>query len=65
MTHKPKTRSPRTDYEQSRELRDAYLDVWAKATVETVNSEAYAQASGAMLETYLATSSPFRTPRKN
>lgn len=49
---------------QWRELRDAYLDAWAKATVETVNSEAYAQASGAMLETYLTTSSPFRDAQK-
>ena len=50
--------------EQWRELRDAYMDAWAKATGETVNSEAYAQASGAMLETYLTASSPFRDAQK-
>jgi hypothetical protein len=49
---------------QWRELRDAYIDIWAKATVETVNTEAYAQASGAMLETYLTASSPFRDAQK-
>jgi hypothetical protein len=43
-----------------RELRDNYLDAWAKAMVDAVNSEAYAKASGAMLNTYLTVSSPFR-----
>lgn len=43
-----------------RELRDTYLDAWAKAMVETVNSEAYAKTSGAILDTYLTTSAPFR-----
>lgn len=43
-----------------RGMRDAYLDVWAKSMVEAVNSEAYAQASGAILDSYLTTSSPFR-----
>jgi hypothetical protein len=43
-----------------RDLRDSYLDAWAKATVEVVNTEAYAKSSGAMLDTYLSASSPFR-----
>ncbi len=43
-----------------RGMRDAYLDVWAKSMVEAVNSEAYAQASGAILDSYLTASSPFR-----
>jgi len=43
-----------------REVRDNYLDAWAKAMVDAVNSEAYAKASGAMLDTYLTVSSPFR-----
>jgi polyhydroxyalkanoic acid synthase PhaR subunit len=43
-----------------RGMRDAYLDVWAKSMVEMVNSEAYAQATGAMLDTYLTISAPFR-----
>jgi hypothetical protein len=50
--------------EQWRELRDTYIDIWAKATGEAVNSEAYAQASGTMLETYLAASTPFRDAQK-
>lgn len=43
-----------------RGIRDAYLDTWAKAMVETVNTEAYARTSGAVLDTYLSASSPFR-----
>jgi len=43
-----------------REMRDNYLDAWAKAMVETVNTDAYAKATGMMLDTYLSASSPFR-----
>lgn len=43
-----------------RGMRDAYLDAWSKSMVEMVNTEAYAQAAGAMLDTYLTVSTPFR-----
>ena len=43
-----------------RGVRDAYLDACSKTMVEIVNSEAYAQASGAMLDTSLTASAPFR-----
>jgi hypothetical protein len=43
-----------------RGMRDVYLDAWGKTMVDMVNSEAYAQASGAMLDNYLTISSPFR-----
>jgi hypothetical protein len=43
-----------------RDMRDGYLDAWAKAMVETVNTEAYARTSGTVLDTYLSASSPFR-----
>jgi len=43
-----------------RQMRDAYLDVWSKTMVDTVNTEAYAKATGSMLDAYLAVSSPFR-----
>jgi polyhydroxyalkanoic acid synthase PhaR subunit len=43
-----------------RGMRDAYLDAWAKSMVDTVNTEAYAQATGTMLDTYLSVSVPFR-----
>jgi hypothetical protein len=41
-------------------MRDAYLDALAKAMVEAVNTEGYAQATGAMLENSLTISAPFR-----
>jgi hypothetical protein len=43
-----------------REMRDSYLDNWAKTMVDAVNSDAYAKATGMMLDTYLSVSSPFR-----
>ena len=43
-----------------RGMRDAYLDAWAKTMVDMVNSEAYSQATGTMLDTYLTVSAPFR-----
>ena len=46
--------------EQFRGMRDAYLDVMAKVMAEAVNTEAYAQATGAMLENSLTISAPFR-----
>jgi polyhydroxyalkanoate synthesis regulator phasin len=47
-------------FEPFREMRDAYLDAMSKTMVEAVNSEAYAKASGAMLDWSLTASSPFR-----
>jgi hypothetical protein len=43
-----------------RGMRDVYLDAWAKSMVDMVNTEAYAQATGTMLDTYLSVSAPFR-----
>jgi hypothetical protein len=40
-------------------MRDAQMDAWAKAMVELVNSEAYAQANGAMLQAWLTSSGPY------
>lgn len=41
-------------------MRDAYLDAMSKAMIEAVNTESYAQATGAMLDCYLTASAPFR-----
>ena len=43
-----------------REMRDSYLDTWSKSMVDAVNTEAYAKATGVMLDTYLTASAPFR-----
>lgn len=47
-------------FEPFRTLRDAYLDAMSKTMVEAVNTEAYAQATGAMLEGYLSAIAPLR-----
>jgi len=43
-----------------KDMRDANLDAWAKTMVELVNTDAYAESTGAMLDAWLATSGPFR-----
>lgn len=55
-----KNNKPFDPMEPWRGMRDAYLDIWGKTMVEMVNSEAYSQATGAMLDTYLTVSAPFR-----
>lgn len=42
------------------QLRNAYLEIWSKNLIETVNSEGYAKASGAALDTFLTVSAPFK-----
>jgi hypothetical protein len=51
---------PIDPFEQFRSMRDAYLDSMAKVMVDAVNTEGYAQATGAMLENSLTVSAPFR-----
>jgi polyhydroxyalkanoic acid synthase PhaR subunit len=40
--------------------RDTNLEIWSKMMVDLVNTDEYAQATGAALEQALATSQPFR-----
>jgi hypothetical protein len=47
-------------FEPFRGMRDAYLESISKTMIETVNSEGYAQATGAMLDYFLTASAPFR-----
>ena len=47
-------------FEPFRGVRDAYLESLSKAMVDVVNTESYAQATGAMLDWYLTASAPFR-----
>lgn len=56
-TDERKTYDP---FEPFREMRDAYLDNLSKAMIEVVNTEGYAQATGAMLDCYLTASTPLR-----
>jgi polyhydroxyalkanoate synthesis regulator phasin len=43
-----------------KEMRDSSMDAWSKMMLEMVNSEAYAEASGASLDAWLSSSGPFR-----
>lgn len=47
-------------FERFRGIRDASLEAMSKAMIDAVNSESYAQASGAMLDYCLSASAPFR-----
>jgi hypothetical protein len=61
MSESQEKTSPTYDpFESFRAMRDTYLDAMAKAMVEAVNTEAYAQATGTMLEGYLSAVAPFR-----
>ena len=41
-------------------MRDANMDAWSKMMIQLVNSDAYAQATGSMLDVWLTSSIPFR-----
>lgn len=56
--HEPTTQFD--PFEAFRGIRDAYLESMSKTMVEAVNSEGYAQATGAMLDYCLSASAPFR-----
>lgn len=46
-------------------MRDTNMDAWAKMMVEFVNTDAYAESTGAMLDAWLTTSGPFRKVMEN
>ena len=43
-----------------RTTQNASLEAWSKAMIELVNTEAYAEATGRILDSYLAVSGPMR-----
>jgi hypothetical protein len=43
-----------------KKMRNENLDAWSKTMLQLVNSEAYAEATGKMLDVWLASSAPFR-----
>jgi len=51
---------PADPFEAFRGMRDAYLDSMSKVMIDAVNSEEYAETSGAMLNGALTLSAPFR-----
>jgi hypothetical protein len=47
-------------FESFRGMRDVYLEVLSKTMIEAVNTEAYAELTGTMLDGYLTATAPFR-----
>ena len=47
-------------FEAFRKMRDNYLEGMSKVMIDAVNTEEYAQATGALLNNYLTLSAPFR-----
>ena len=43
-----------------KEMRDTNMDAWAKMMVKLVNTDAYSESTGAMLDAWLSNSAPFR-----
>lgn len=43
-----------------KDMRDVGMNAWAKTMVEMVNTDVYSEATGKMLDTWLANSGPFR-----
>jgi len=41
-------------------MRDSGIDTWSKLMIQLVNTDVYTQATGAMMDTWLSTSAPFR-----
>jgi hypothetical protein len=60
MTQKTETFNPFDPTGMLKEMRDAGMDAWSKMMIQFVNTEAYAQATAAVLDAWLTTSAPFR-----
>jgi hypothetical protein len=60
MSEKQNNSNPFDPFEMWRGMRDSALDVWAKAMVQVVNTDAYAMATGKSVELYLTAIAPFR-----
>jgi hypothetical protein len=41
-------------------MRDTGMDAWSKTMIQLVNTDAYAEATGTMLDAWLSASVPFR-----
>jgi len=57
---KEENAKPFDPFEQFRGMRDSYLESLSKSMVDAVNTENYAEATGAMLDYCLTASAPFR-----
>jgi hypothetical protein len=59
-TQKDETFNPFDPTGMFKDMRAATMDAWSKSMIQMVNSEAYAQATAAMLDAWASASVPFR-----
>jgi hypothetical protein len=43
-----------------KDMRNATMDAWSKMMIDMISTDAYAQATGTMLDAWTSTSAPFR-----
>jgi hypothetical protein len=60
MNQKAEQPNPLDPTGMFKNMRDAGMDAWSKMMIQMVNSESYAQATGAMLDAWLTGSAPLR-----
>ena len=60
MANDPNSVNPFDPFGTWRTARDAYVETWSKAMLDLVNTEAYADATSRMLDSYLSVSGPIR-----
>ena len=60
MSQKPDEQQTFDPFGAWKNMRDSGMDAWAKMMSQLVNTDAYAQANGAMLDAWLTSSAPFR-----
>ena len=60
MSEKNETFNPFDPTGMFKTMRDSGMDAWSKVMIQLVNTEAYAQATAAMLDAWLTSSGPFR-----
>lgn len=61
MTHPEKAFDPFDPTGMLKSLRDSNMEAWSKMMLQLVHTEAYADATGKALETWLSNSMPYRT----
>jgi hypothetical protein len=60
MSQKNDTFNPFDPTGMFKNMRDSGMDAWSKMMIQFVNTEAYSQATGAMLDTWMSSSAHFR-----
>jgi len=60
MSQKDETFNPFDPTGMFKDMRNASMDAWSKMMIQLVNTDAYAQATGTMLDAWMTTSVPFR-----